>query len=159
MIIKRKNILFLVISMFFIFIFASCGRNIQNNTAKDDVIQNADINKDEVYNVIKKAFITQNGYSNEVSKHMSKKVFEKINIYKIYSVNDPKYKKPFKVDFSLKQNSQESINNVVYVNMIYSVSIKDSQNKNIGASKDIPIKFTIKKINNTWYITDKKEPA
>ncbi|MCH3965417.1 MAG: hypothetical protein LKE46_14280 [Clostridium sp.] len=90
---------------------------------------------------------------------MSKQVFEKINVYKIYAVNDLKYKKPFKVDFSLKQNLQKNIGNVIYVNMTYSVIIKDSQNKDVGASKDVPIKFTIKKLNNTWYITDKEEVA
>ncbi|WP_279289922.1 hypothetical protein [Clostridium botulinum] len=43
--------------------------------------------------------------------------------------------------------------------MNYSVEIKDSQNKVVGGSWDIPIIFTAKIKGNDWYITEKEEPA
>jgi hypothetical protein len=113
----------------------------------------------DIYNVVKEAFLTDKGYSNELSKHMSKEVFIKTNIYDTYAVNDPEYKKPFKVTFSLKEDSQNVNNNIVYVKMTYSVMIKDSQDKGVGGSRNIPITFTVKKTGNTWYIIDKYEPA
>lgn len=61
----------------------------------------------QVYDVVKEAFITEKGYSNKLSKHISEKVFKKINIYNTYAVNDLEYKKPFKVDFKLREDSQK----------------------------------------------------
>ncbi|BCZ47984.1 hypothetical protein psyc5s11_40510 [Clostridium gelidum] len=113
----------------------------------------------DTYNVVKEAFLTDNGYSEELSKHMSQETFKSINIYNIYNVNSPDYKKPFKVDFSLHENSRFKIPGIVYVQMTYSVEIYDSNNKTIGGSWNIPIKFTIKKIEGEWYITEKYEPA
>lgn len=48
---------------------------------------------------------------------------------------------------------------MIYVNMNYSVIITDSQVKEIGGSKNVPITFTINKTENNWYIIDKDEPA
>ena len=115
--------------------------------------------KTDTYNVIKIAFLTDKGYSKELSKHMSEGVFKSINIYNIYNVNSSDYKKPFKVDFSLTENSRSTIAGIVYEQMIYSVAICDSNNKDIGGSREIPIKFTIKKIDGEWYITKKYESA
>ncbi|AJD31110.1 hypothetical protein VT96_0211160 [Clostridium sporogenes] len=112
-----------------------------------------------VYDVVKEAFLTDGGYSDELSKHISKEVFEYINIYNTYPVNDPEYKKPFKVDFKLRENSQKKINNIVYVKMNYSVEIKDSQNKSIGGSWDVPITLTVKVTGDSWYIIEEEESA
>ncbi|WP_163252772.1 hypothetical protein, partial [Clostridium sporogenes] len=112
-----------------------------------------------VYDVVKEAFITEKGYSNKLSKHISEEVFKKINIYNNYALNDPEYKKPFKVDFKLREDSQKKINNIVYVKMNYSVEIKDSQNKVIGGSRDIPITLTVKVTGDSWYIIEEEEPA
>ncbi|MFT8314624.1 MAG: hypothetical protein ABF633_10330 [Clostridium sp.] len=106
---------------------------------------------------MKRAFLIEDGYSNDISKHMSQKVFNETNIYNIYDVNDTKYKRPFEVSFSLKEDSQKKINDIIYVDMTYSVSIVDSQNKIVGGSWRIPIKFTIKTVNNTWMIINKYE--
>lgn len=133
----------------FISIFTGCGVINKNSNAK-----NVDI-----YNVVKEAFLTDKGYSDELSKHMSEQVFKRTNIYNTYNVNSPDYKKPFKVEFSLKEDSQKSVNDIVYVKMVYSVVIKDSQNKSVGGSSDIPITFTVKKTGNDWYITEKEEAA
>ena len=43
--------------------------------------------------------------------------------------------------------------------MIYSVTITDSQGKEIGGSSDIPITFTVKKTQNECHIIDKYGPA
>ncbi|MBZ9608909.1 hypothetical protein G9F73_013980 [Clostridium estertheticum] len=121
--------------------------------------KNSNIKYVDITSVVKEAFLTDNGYSNELSKHISQEVFKQTNIYNAYPVNSADYKKPFKVDFSLKEDSQTKKNDIVYVKMIYSVYIFDSQNKSVGGSKDIPITFTVKNINGEWYITEKEEPA
>ena len=148
MIKNKKYILFLTIFIF-TFVFTSCNKNTQNNN----------INRNEIYTIVKEAFLTQSGYSDKISKHMSESVFNKINSYKVYSLNDKKYKKPIKINLDLKQKSQETKNGMIYENMIYSITIKDSQNKTISGSWNVPIKFTIQTVNDTWYITNKEEPA
>lgn len=131
-------------------VFTSCGKNNKSNDNKKYV---------DIYNVVKETFLTDKGYTNELSKNISEEVFKKTNIYNAYNVNNPDYKKPFKVDFSLKEDSQNKVKDIVYVKMIYSVKITDSQNKVIGGSSDIPITFTVKIMGNDWYITEKEEPA
>lgn len=44
---------------------------------------------------------------------------------------------------------KKKINNIVYVKMNYSVEIKDSQNKVIGGSRDIPMTLTVKVIGDS----------
>lgn len=150
MIIIRNNrkiflILFLVcISIFTLFRLI----NKNSNTTYVDITK-----------VVKETFLTDKGYSNELSKHISQEVFNQLNIYGCYDVNSSDFKKPFKVDFSLKEDSQTKKKDIVYVNMIYSVNIFDSQNKSVGGSTDIPITFTVKIINGEWHITGKKESA
>ncbi|WPC42756.1 hypothetical protein [Clostridium sp. JS66] len=133
----------------FMLILTSCGISQTSSNNK----------KIDIYNTVKEAFLTDKGYSDELSKHMSEDVFKRTNIYKVYPVNNPEYKKPFKVDFSLKEDSQSVKKDIIYVKMTYSVSIKDSQNKTVGGSWDIPITFTVKKTETGWYIIDKHEPA
>jgi len=108
------------------------------------------------YNVVKEAFLTNKGYSNELSKHMSQEVFRTTNIYNAYPINN---KETYKVNFSLKEDSRIKIGGTVYVKMTYSVEIMDSNNVLVGGSSHISIKFTIKNIKGEWYITDKYEPA
>lgn len=111
----------------------------------------------DTYTVVKEAFLTNKGYSNELSKHMSQQVFKKTNIYNAYPLNN---KKNYKVEFSLKENSRIKVAGIVFVKMIYSVEIMEIQSKLIvGASSNIPITFTIKNIKGEWYITEKEEPA
>ena len=127
----------------FIFIFASCGKSNSKNI--------------NIYNVVKEAFLTDKGYSDDLSKYMSEEVFKKTNIYNTYDVNNSAFKKPFKVDFSLKEDSQNVKGDLLDVKMIYSVMITDSQGRSIGGSSNIPITFTVKITGNEWYIIDKYE--
>lgn len=60
----------------FICVFTSCGKTNNNNTIKEV----------DIYNVVKEVFLTDKGYSNELSKHVSKEVFEQTNIYNAYNV-------------------------------------------------------------------------
>lgn len=110
----------------------------------------------DTYNVVKEAFLTNRGYSNELSKHMSQQVFKRTNIYNAYQLNN---KETYKVDFSLKENSRIKIAGIVYLKMTYSVKIIDLQNHIVGGSSDIPITFTVKNIKGDWYIAEKEEPA
>jgi hypothetical protein len=108
------------------------------------------------YNVVKEAFLTNKGYSSELSKHMSQQVFERTNIYNAYALNA---KEVYKVDFNLNEDSLIKIADKVYVKMTYSVKIMDLQNQIVGGSWDVQIIFTVKNINNEWYITQKQELA
>lgn len=114
-----------------------------------------------IYNVVKEVFLTDKGYTNELSSYVSKDVFDQTNIYNSYAVNSPEYKKPYKIYFKLQEISRKQGNedDLVFVNMKYSVEIRDSQNQIIGGSMDIPITFTVKYTNGSWYIIDKYEPA
>lgn len=146
---NRKIFLFVFIIFIAISISIFCEKN-----NKSTNIKNVDI-----YNVVKEAFLTDKGYTGELSKHMSERVFKTTNIYNIYNVDSSNYKKLFKVDFSLKEDSQNKVNDIVYVKMIYSVNITDSQNKIIGGARDVPMTFTVENIKDEWYITEKYEPA
>lgn len=148
-VIKKMYVKYLIILIAVISIIAFWGRS--NLSSNDKNIN--------IYNVVKEAFLTDEGYSDELSKCMSEEVFKNTNIYNAYPVNSPEYRRPFKVDFSLKENSQEAKQDLVYVKMTYSVMITDSQGKIVGGSKNIPVTFTVKKTENQWYIIDKYEPA
>lgn len=110
-----------------------------------------------ILDVVKTAFLTDKGYTDDISKYMSKEVFNRINLYKAYPVNRPEYSKPFSIDFNIKEQSQKKQNEIVYVNMVYSVTIKDSKNKMVGGSKDTPIMFAVQTKPSGWYITQVEE--
>ena len=143
-VIKKIGIKYLIMLIAFMSMLTACG------------ISNRSI---DIYYIVKEAFLTDQGYSEELSKHISEDVFKRINIYNVYAVNNPEYKSPFKVEFNLKEDSQEVKKDITYVTMTYSVTITDYQGKAVGGSKDIPITFTVKKGENDWYIIDKDEPA
>lgn len=147
-IIKKIHIKHLIILIPLILILISCSKS---NINKDNKFV-------DIYDVVKEAFLTDKGYSTELSKHMSEKVFKHTNVYNVYAVNDPKYIKPFKVYFNLKEDSQEAEKDLVYVKMTYSVMIMDSKGKDVGGSSNVPITFTVKKTENDWCIIDKYEP-
>ncbi|MBU3178840.1 hypothetical protein KPL47_21245 [Clostridium estertheticum] len=45
----------------------------------------------DTYNVVKEGFLTNKGYSNELSKHMSEQVFKRINIYQYEDLIEPSH--------------------------------------------------------------------
>lgn len=65
----------------------------------------------------------------KLSKYMTEEVFSRTNIYNAYPVSD--YKRPFNIDFSLREISQKKENDKVYVNMVYSVEIHDANNNTV----------------------------
>ncbi|WP_102399430.1 hypothetical protein [Haloimpatiens massiliensis] len=90
---------------------------------------------------------------------MSKELFEKINVFKTYR-GDSTFKKPYKINkFELKIISKKTVFTKTYFNITYSVSINDANNKEVGGSWDVSVKYIVKKVNNTWYIIDKEEDA
>jgi hypothetical protein len=145
-----RKISLLLLCIFFIFSLTSCSKA---NTIDSDkpYTKYVDIN-----DVVKEAFLTDNGYTNNLSKHMTQEIFNRTN-YKSYNVNDPNYMKPFKIDFTLKEVSQTNENDLVYVDMIYSIEIIDANHKTVGGSWGIPIQFTVKLTDNDWYIIKKYE--
>ncbi|KLU61650.1 hypothetical protein CEB3_c20830 [Peptococcaceae bacterium CEB3] len=111
----------------------------------------------DIQDVVKTAFLTDKGYTDEISKYMSKEVFTRINLYKDYPVNRPEYSKPFNIDFNIREQSEKKKSGIVYVNMVYSVTIKDSKNTMVGGAKDAPITFTVQLGPSGWYITQVQE--
>jgi len=149
--VKTNRILIAILMGLIIFTQGACGKQVKTEAPRFV----------EINDVVKEAFLTDKGFSDELSKHMTKEVFNKTNIYNIYPVNSPEFKKPFKIDFSLKEISQRKENDIVQVYMIYSVMINDSNNKPIGGSGDIPITFTVQvqKTGSGWTIIKKEEKA
>jgi len=139
-----------------LFSLTSCGQ--QNSTTSND--NKPSIKYVDIYDVVKEAFVTNNGYTNELSKHMTEEVFKRIN-YNKYNENDPKYKKPLKVDFSLREvyQTKDNENNLVYVDMIHSIKITDANNKIVSGSWDAGITFTVKIAENEWYIIEDRQYA
>lgn len=147
--INKKSAKCLIILIVFVSILASCGKDTTTNKNK-----NVDI-----YNVVKESFLTDKGYSDELSKHMSEEVFRKTNIYNTYPINNAELKKSYKVDFNLKEDSQSVKKDLIYVNMTYSAIITDLHGNCVCGSSNIPITFTVRKTGNEWYIIDKHESA
>jgi hypothetical protein len=150
-VIKKKHTKWLIIIFALILVLLSYG--IYSLSSKNKHV--------DIYNIVKEAFLTENGYSVEISNRMTKEVFERINAYNRFGGlnNRPEIEKPFKIDFSLKEDSQKAKRDIIYVQMTYTIKIWDSNNKVAGSSKDIPITFTVKKTGNEWYIIDTHEPA
>jgi len=150
-IIKNTSKILLIIFAILICSLAYYGKSI-------NIPEDGDVS---IYNVVKEVFLTDKGYTNELSSYVSKEVFDHTNIYNCYAVNSSEYKKPYKVYFKLQEVSrkQGDEDDIVFLNMKYSVQIWDSKNQMIGGSMDIPITFTIKYTNGSWYIINKYEPA
>ena len=143
---KKSMILPLCLIGFLLLITIGCAQQTQS-----------DIPKIDISSVVKEAFITDKGYTGELTKYMTEDVFAKTNIYKIYPVNDLKFKKPVQVDFSIREVSQKRANDNLTVNMVYSVEIKDANNQLVGGSKEIPISFKVQTSTNEWCIVAKEE--
>ncbi|MBU3187185.1 hypothetical protein [Clostridium estertheticum] len=110
----------------------------------------------DTYAVVKEGFLTRQGYTNELSKHMSPQVFKRINIYKPDSLNN---KKPYKVYFTLKEDSTSFKNGKIYMKMIYLLKVMDLQNNQVGpiSPEGTTNTFIIKNKNGVWYIADNWE--
>ncbi|MGO5073158.1 hypothetical protein ACTQ4K_04235 [Clostridium sporogenes] len=115
--------------------------------------------KINIYDTVKETFLTDKGYSNEMSKHVSEKVFKSTNLYTTFNLNDTQYNKPVKIDFKLKEKAQNKKKDLILVEMIYSAKITDSQNNIIGEASDVPVTFIVKNQNGNWYIVSKEVKA
>lgn len=145
---KKSMILLLCLIGFLLLTTIGCAQQTQSDNPKVDISS-----------VVKEAFITDKGYTGELTKYMTEDVFAKTNIYKIYPVNDLIFKKPVQVDFSIREVSQKKANDKLTVNMVYSVEIKDANNQLVGGSREIPISFTVQTSANGWCIVAKEEKA
>ena len=143
---KKSRILLLCLIGFLLLTTIGCAEQTQSDTPKIDISS-----------VVKEAFITDKGYSGELTKHMTEDVFAKTNIYNTYPINDLKFKKPVQVDFSIREVSQKRANDKLKVKMVYSVKIKDANNQLVGGSREIPISFTVQNSTTEWCIVAKEE--
>lgn len=107
----------------------------------------------DIYDVVKEAYITNNGYTGEISKHMAEDVFKHTN-YKSYNVDSIEYAKPLKVDCELKEvyQTKDKDNNLIYVDTIYSLLITDANGKIVGGAKYPRVTYTVRIDESGWYI-------
>jgi len=153
---KMKKIILSLLTIFLLVALMGCSEEESEGIMQVKPNNNKYV---DVYDVVKNAFTTDNGYTDEIEKHMSKEVFDRTNIYKAYNVNDPKFKRPFKVEFILKEVAQNKEKEKIIVHMNYSVDIIDASNKSVGGSRNVPIEFTVERKNGNWYIIKKEEAA
>ena len=146
----HRKIYLLIFCLSLIFTLTSCGKS---NTIDLDKPYTKYV---DIYDVVKESFLTDDGYTSEISKHMTQEIFNRTN-YKSYRVTAPEYKKPFKIKLDLKEVSQSPIDDLVYVDMNYSIEIKDADDKNIGGTLHNYIQFTVKLVGKEWYIINKYE--
>lgn len=143
---KKRNLLCISLCLILILPLISC----KNGTSHSQKIP--------VYNVLKEAYITGQGYNEKLSEHMSKEMFELINqkiVYEKYC--DKEYARPLKIDFRLEEVSQKRVKNKAIEKVTYSVYVKDLHNNSVSDSVGIGVKFTIKVNGDSWYITDRDE--
>lgn len=157
---KNKIITF-ILCMICIFPLTSCGENSTIKNNPQPKIINVDkpfVKYVDIYDVIKEAFVTDKEYANGFSQHMTERVFKYTN-YKKFPVHIPKFIKPFKIDFSLKEiyQTKDNENNLIYVDMIYSMKVIDANNEIVGGGLNIPVTYTVKLTDNGWYIIDRYE--
>lgn len=113
----------------------------------------------DVYATVKDMFLTNKGYYDGIARYVDKTVFDTTNIYSVYGLSSQKYKEPLKIDFSLQEKFQKNAGDIIIVYMIYTVNIEDADKKSLGGSKDVPIIFSVRKTENSWYIEKKYEQA
>lgn len=101
----------------------------------------------DIYDVVKKAFLTDDGYTEEFAQCMAEIVFKRLN-YNKYVEDLPR---PLKIDFSLYQVSQTKETNSIRVDMIYTLIITDANGMRSG-SMNSHISFFVKERENGWYI-------
>lgn len=144
---KKKNTKYLLFLALVAFMFVSCS----NSNTKSKKI--------DIYDVVKEAYLTEDGYSDDLSKHMTEDMFKKINIFDVLSLDNIEYSNPLDINFRLYEDSQEVKKDIIYVNMVYSVVIKDSEGKDICGAVDTHVTFQVKESENGWYIIEKDEQA
>ncbi|WP_110954959.1 hypothetical protein [Anaerosinus massiliensis] len=112
----------------------------------------------DINDIVTEAFITNAGYTNELSRYMTEDVFKHMN-YKQYNVNASQYTKPLDVDFKIKEiyQTKDEENHLIYVDMIYTIVITDSKGLMVGGSWDTKVTFTVRLDEKGWYIIKKYE--
>ncbi|MBU2702274.1 hypothetical protein Ga0466249_003401 [Sporomusaceae bacterium BoRhaA] len=113
----------------------------------------------DISDVIKEAFTTDKGYTGEISKHISKDMFENIH-YKYACMSHPdEFKKPIKIDLSLKEiyQTKDEENGLIYVDMIYTIYYTDATGKEIGGGEGIHVTYTVRLDKSGWCIIGEYE--
>ncbi|GMA98226.1 hypothetical protein [Pelosinus sp. IPA-1] len=111
----------------------------------------------DIYDVVKEAYVTDNGYT-KFSKHMTEDVFKYIN-HTSYKEKANKRAQPLKINFELREiyQTKDKENNLIYVDMIYSLVIADANGEIITGAGNAHITFTVRVDENGWYILNKYE--
>lgn len=145
---KKIRIWWIGLTIVLLMILTACSTGATNNVKYVDI-----------YNIVKGAFLTDQGYSDEIAKYMAQDVFNRTNIYTAYRIEQRGIKKPLSIDFSLKEISQKKQGDKVSVYMTYSAFISDADHKLVGGAKDAQIIFIGQIKDNGWYIVQKEEKA
>lgn len=144
-----KKLLFLSIILISIFIISFSAYNKFSNRSDS---KNHYVSID---NLVSEAITTRSGYTDELSKHMSKNVYLKLNVYALYD-KDSDNSDSIKVSLTLNEVNQHKKNDEIFVYMICDRHVTD-QNGNTLLSGKIPIIFTVIYKEDQIYIKDAQE--
>lgn len=110
-----------------------------------------------IVDIVKTTALTTDEYNSEIEKHMDKEIFEKINIYNKYNLNE-KEGAPFAINFKIEEKAQKEIKKDIYAIILeYDLYINKSNGENISASTKAYQEYTVKVEGENWIITDVKE--
>ena len=136
---KKTRIWWIGLTLVLLMTLTACSTGATNNVKYVDI-----------YNIVKDAFLTDQGYTDEMAKSMAEDVFNRTNIYTAYRIEQRGIKKPLNIDFGLKEISQKKQGDKVSVYMTYSASIYDTDHNLVGGAKDVQINFIVQIKDNGW---------
>ena len=97
---------------------------------------------------MKEAYINPNEYDFNMAKNFSKEVYNYSNIYRNKSI----HKGQIKISLNINEINQHKINNKIFVYMICSIEVRDTNGKIIMGLWDDQVVFTVVQTNDKLYI-------
>ena len=106
----------------------------------------------DINSLVKKAYTSTGEYDFNMAKNFSKEVYDYSNIYG----NKSLHKGQIKILLNLNEISQHKINNKIYIYMICSIEVRDTNGKIIMGSWNDPVVFTVTQTSGNLYIEKAK---
>jgi len=102
----------------------------------------------DISSLVKKAYTSPGKYDFNMEKNFSKEVYDYSNIYG----NKSLHKGQIKILLNLNEINQHKINSKIFVYMICSIEVRDTNGKIIMGSSDDPVVFTVTQTSGKLYI-------
>lgn len=104
--------------------------------------------------IIYDIYTMKNGYSTNISKYISKDLFDTINLYNLYSNT---HGKDITVDITMNERKQKKIFNTIYIYKNINTKVLDENDDVLFRNLNIPVIFTIKLKDNCLFIEEINE--